>query len=230
MLWPVVRHVITLERYVICVTERTRIVGKSQNKIFALDLSIVFDVTKHIRLVPPFEEKEVNKYFLHFEKKNAEHLKWPNEHWTLLLQSVVIGKARGNYTQLTIEQSSNYDTAKEFILKAYELVPEAYRQTFRNWRKENVQTHVEFARTKGQLFDRWCSSKKVGFDHATLRQLMLVEEFKWWNSDIKCFLDEKQVETLEAAARLADYYDWTHKASFVNKTNPKKPWSKIQSQ
>ena len=27
-----------------------------------------FNITKHIRLVPLFQEKEVNKYFLHFEK------------------------------------------------------------------------------------------------------------------------------------------------------------------
>ena len=27
-------------------------------------------------------------------------------------------------TQLSVEQSSNYDTTKELILKAYELVPE----------------------------------------------------------------------------------------------------------
>ena len=27
-----------------------------------------FDVTKHIQLVPPFQEKEVDEYFLHFEK------------------------------------------------------------------------------------------------------------------------------------------------------------------
>ena len=27
-----------------------------------------FDVSKHIRFVPPFQEKEVDKYFLHFEK------------------------------------------------------------------------------------------------------------------------------------------------------------------
>ena len=33
-----------------------------------------FDVTKHIRLVPPYQEKEVDKYFLHFEKV-AEKLK-----------------------------------------------------------------------------------------------------------------------------------------------------------
>ena len=135
---------------------------KSKSKSLPLATSTVFDVTKHIRLVPPFQEKEVDKYFLHFEKV-AENLKWPKEHWTLPLQSVVIGKAREIYTQLSLEQRSDYDTVKEFILKAYELVPEAYRQKFRDCRKEHDQTHVEFARTKEQLFDRWCSSKKVGF-------------------------------------------------------------------
>ena len=58
-----------------------------------LDFGIHFDVTKHIRLVPPFQEKEVDKYVLHFEKV-AENLKWQKEHWTLLLQSVIIGKAQ----------------------------------------------------------------------------------------------------------------------------------------
>ena len=139
----------------------------------------------------------------------------------MLLQSVIIGKAREIYTQLTVEQSSSYDTVKELILKAYELVPEAYRQKFRNCKKENEQTHVEFSRTKEQLFDRWCSSKKIGSDHEKLRQLMLVEEFKRCiNSDIKSFIDEKQVETLEAAARLADDYALTHKVCFINKSNP----------
>ena len=136
--------------------------GKSKSKSLPLATSMVFDVTKHIRLVPPFQEKEVDNYFLHFEKV-AENLKWPKEHWTLLLQSVVIGKAREIYTQLSLEQSSDYDTVKELILKAYELVPEAYRQKFRDCRKDHDQTHVEFARTKEQLFDRWCSSNKSRF-------------------------------------------------------------------
>ena len=74
--------------------------GKSKSKLLPLDSGKSFDVTKHIRLVPPFQEKEVDKYFLHFEKV-AENLKWPREHWTLLLQSVVIGKAREIYTQLS---------------------------------------------------------------------------------------------------------------------------------
>ena len=154
-----------------------------------------FDITKHIRLVPPFQEKEVDKYFLHFEKV-AENLNWPKEHWTLLLQSVLIGKAREIYTQLGVEQSHHYETVKELILKGYELVPEAYRQKFRNCKKDSNQTHVEFARNKEQLFDRWCCSKKIDQNYDKLRQLVLVEEFKRCiQSDVKTFLDEKQVET-----------------------------------
>ena len=73
----------------------------------------------------------------------------------MLLQIVMIGKAHEIYTQLTFKQSSSFDTVKELILKAYELVPDAYRQIFRNCKKKG-----EFARTKEQLFDRRCSSKK----------------------------------------------------------------------
>ena len=56
-----------------------------------LNLGTHFGVTKHIRLFHPFQEKKVDKYFLHFENV-AENLKWPKEHWSLLLQGVVIGK------------------------------------------------------------------------------------------------------------------------------------------
>ena len=75
-----------------------------------------FNVTKHIRLVPPFQEKEVDKYFLHFEKV-AENFNWPKEHWTLLLQSVLIGKAREIYIQLGVEKVIIMRLLKNFISK-----------------------------------------------------------------------------------------------------------------
>ena len=37
---------------------------------------VPFDVGKHIRFVPPFQESENYKYFMHFEKI-ATSLKWP---------------------------------------------------------------------------------------------------------------------------------------------------------
>ena len=99
------------------------------------DKASAFDPDRNIRLVPPFQEKEVDKYFAHFEKV-ADSLNWPNESWVLLLQSVLVGKAQEIYGSLSVEQSSNYEHVKEAILKAYELVPEAYRQKFRGDRIE----------------------------------------------------------------------------------------------
>ena len=78
--------------------------------------------------------------------------------------------------------------------------------------------HVEFARTKKQLFDRWCSSQEIDNNYDRLRQLILVEEFKRCiPSSVRTFIDEQKAETLENAARLADDYSLTHKDSFVCK-------------
>ena len=169
-----------------------------------------FDVSKHIKLVPPFNDKDVDKYFLHFEKV-AEKCKWPPDVWTLMLQSVLSGKAQEVYSALSIEQSSDFEHVKKEILKAYELVPEAYRQKFRNCKKTDEQTYVEFARDKDILFNRWCGSKDVKtFDQ--LKELILVEEFKRCvHPDIRTHLDEQHVETLAEASTKADDYSLTHK-------------------
>ena len=177
----------------------------------ATDVGSTFDVGKHIHFVPPFQETEVDKYFMHFEKIAAS-LKWPEDVWTVLLQSVLIGKAREIYSALPVDQSSNYLLVKEAVLKAYELVPEAYWQKFRKTTKEENQTYVEFARMKERLFDRWCTSQNVNGEYAKLRQLLLLEEFKnCLPSEVKTYLDEHKVESLQRGATLADDYTLTHK-------------------
>ena len=167
-----------------------------------------FDVGKYVRLVPPFQEKEIDKYFLHFEKV-ANTLKWPVELLTMLLQSVLIGKAQEAYSSLSLEQSVNYKVVKKTILQAYELVPEAYRQKFRHFKKFETQTHLEFARQKERLFDRWCSAQDVN-DFASLRELILLEEFKSCvHNDIKTYLEEQKVTEIGKADALADEYACT---------------------
>ena len=185
----------------------------SLGKQSPLDKASAFDPARNIRLVPPFQEKEVDKYFAHFEKV-ADSLNWPKESWVLLLQSVLVGKAQEIYGSLSVEQSSNYEHVQEAILKAYELVPEAYRQKFRNYLKYDSKTHVEFAREKENLFNRWCHSKEIGQDFKKLKQMVLLEEFKdKVRPDIRSHLDEQKVEELEKAAIMADDYALTHKMS-----------------
>jgi len=72
----------------------------------------------------------------------------------MLLQSVLVGKTREVYSSLLVEQSTDYELVKQEILKAYELVPEVYRQKFRDARCIEGQTFKEFARQKEMLFNR----------------------------------------------------------------------------
>ena len=174
----------------------------------------------------------------HFERV-AQNLKWPTDQWPLLLQSVLKGKAQEAYTALPISECVDYNCVKNAILKAYELVPEAYRQKcddyncvknailkayelvpeyhqkFRNYRKQESQTHVEFGHEKEVYFDKWCNFREVGTDFEKLREVILIEEFKRCVcDDIKTYIDEHKVENLEKAPAYADDYALTHKSTF----------------
>lgn len=172
-----------------------------------------FDVGKYIKLVPPFRESEVDSYFVAFERVAAK-LKWPKDMWALLLQCNLVGKAQEVCAALPIDDSLNYDMMKSAVLRAYELVPEAYRQKFRACSKAAKQTFGEFAREKRTLFEKWCVSTKVTtLDE--LQELILLEDFK--NSlpeNIVVHLNEQKVSKLSDAAIFADEFALTHKTVF----------------
>ncbi len=179
---------------------------------------IDFDLAKNVRLVPKFNEHDVDAYFLSFEKI-AKSLSWPEKYWPLLLQSTFVGKAQKVYATLSEDQCSKYSTVKASVLNAYELVPEAYRQKFRKLTRSNGQTFVEFARQKETVFDRWYQSLKFEKNFEELKEVVLMEEFK--NSvplSIKTHLEEHKITKLKKAAVVADDYELTHKMS-MGKTN-----------
>lgn len=175
-----------------------------------------FDVSKNIALVPTFRETEVDAYFSAFERI-ATALAWPREMWPILLQCKLVGKAQEVLSSLPLDESLNYDVLKESILRAYELVPEAYRQKFRTHKKATGQTFVEFAREKGLLFDKWCTANNVKSQFESLRQLILLEDFKnALPEKMVLFFNEQKVTTLSKAAVLADEFVLTHKNVFVS--------------
>ncbi len=110
-----------------------------------------FDVGRCVKLVPPFREAEVDSYFVAFERVAAK-LNWPKDMRAHLLQCNFVGKAQEVCSALSTEDSLDYDTVKAAVLRAYELVPEAYRQRFRSCSKSAKQTFVEFAREKKNAF------------------------------------------------------------------------------
>ncbi|XP_058495160.1 uncharacterized protein LOC131466089 isoform X2 [Solea solea] len=181
--------------------------------------STTFDVSKNVSLVPVFRESEVECYLGAFERIAAA-LHWPKDVWAILLQCKLTGKAQEACASLSVEDGLSYEKVKSAILQVYELVPEAYRQRFRALRKTASQTYADFAREKGMLFDRWCSSCKAD-NFNSIRELMLLEEFKNQVPErTVVYLNEQKVSTLQQAAILADEFALTHRSPFIRRDSP----------
>ena len=118
------------------------------------------DIATSLHLLPRFNEKDIDTFFLLFERV-ADTQDWPGSHRALLLQSRLTGKAQRAFSALTVEEARDYDLVKASVLRAYELIPEAYRQRFRNMRRRSDQTNVEFARELRLQCQRWCVACKV---------------------------------------------------------------------
>ena len=186
------------------------------------------DVTKQMALVPQFRESEIDSYFGVFERI-AVSMQWPKEVWPLLLQCKLSGKAQEVLASISLEDSLDYEIVKTTVLRAYELVPEAYRQKFRSCKKSPDRTFMEFAREKATLFDRWCTATKTT-DFSSLRELVLLEEFKNIISErIVTYLNEQKVMSLSQAALLADEFVLSHKPAHVFSTSPSTQFRKSVS-
>ena len=199
--------------------ELEKIKIQQETKLREVDLAIrgrkeshdSFEVTKQARLVPKFEEANVDGYFAHFER-TALNLGWPKECWSMLLQTVLTGKAQRAYATLPTENCADYDLVKAAVLKSFELVPEAYRQKFRTQRKTENQSYVEFLREKKNALDKWCDSKRIDGDAEKLRQLILAEEFlNCVPEEVRVHLSERKTDVTYEMAALADEYILTHR-------------------
>lgn len=163
-----------------------------------------FDVGANLRLLPKFNEKDPDTFCILFERiANAKN--WPDVDKTLMFQCVLTGRAQEAYSALSATDCLlSYAKVKSAVLKADELVPEAYCQKCRNWEKDDKQTNVEFAHDLLSHFNRRCSSANVD-DFEGLCELVVLEQFK--NSiprRIATYVSEQRATSVLKAAELTD--------------------------
>lgn len=169
-----------------------------------------FDLVSNLRLVPRFDESDPDTFFSLFERV-ANSRGWPDSERVVMLQSVFTGKAQAAYSALGERESKVYRTVKEAVLKAYELVPEAYRQRVRSWRKAERQSNVEFARDLTKHFNRWCSALEVT-SFEKLCDLIILEQFiDCVPPEVATHIIERGISTVSEAATVADEYILAHK-------------------
>ena len=87
-------------------------------------------ITRFSKLVPNFVESDRDAFFLQFEDL-AAGMKWEKCVWAILIHTAVFGNAATVIAAMSQENKFDYDEVKSVILKAYELIPDAYCQKFR---------------------------------------------------------------------------------------------------
>ena len=174
-----------------------------------------FKISEALPLVPECNEGLITDFFNAFERV-AETMSWPTGYWSLLVQRRLRGKGLKAYNTLSLEDSNDYEKVKLAVLRAYELVPEAYRQRFRQLTKDPRQTFAEFASLKKEYFCRWLEATKAN-DVTSIKEIILLEDFKNYVSrELRLHLEEMKVKSLYEAAQISDEYVLTHKTSGLN--------------
>lgn len=168
-----------------------------------------FNLGSAQRLLPQFNEEEVDVFFDVFERVATE-LAWPRAKWPLLVQRALIGKAQHAFAVLDGSLALDYDAVKEAVLTACGSVPDEYRRKFRAHRRKGGESHLDLNRRQQILMARWLSACKAD-NVGALTELFLMEQFRSCLSrDVEVYIAERGVQTVKEAAELADTWEVIH--------------------
>ena len=134
----------------------------------------------------------------------AEVRGWTDSYRTLLLQCIFTGMSQRAFSALNYVESGNYAKVKVAFLKAYEFVPEAFRQKFKNWKKGAKQTYVEicpgYFGSLCSLVVLFCSRK-----HEDWCELIVLEQLKSsLPAHLATYVNKKKLKTASTAALMAE--------------------------
>src|SRR6218665_106397 len=166
-----------------------------------------FRMSSAIKFVPKFQEQDLEKFLLNFEKSMEIH-NFPKDKWTALIHTKLTGKASKVFSTLSTEQCKNYDIVKAALLTAYSRIPEFYRKKFRNLTRGHLETFSNFAFRLQLPFQSWIDGANVANDADKLKELFKLEQFvNCFPKDIHKSVLERHPTSLMEAAKLADEYE-----------------------
>lgn len=165
-----------------------------------------FRIASAVKLLPKFDEIDIEYYLLSFEKTMAIH-KFPKDKWTALMHTQLTGKAQKVFAELSVEECQNYDILKQALLTAYARVPEFYRKRFRSMVKGNLETYSNFAFRLSFPFKSWLQGEEAFQSLERTLEVLKLEQFvTCLPIELHRWVIEKKPKTLAEAAKWADEY------------------------
>jgi len=186
--------------------KQLEIAAQSQNVVPPVVTPPPFRVDTAVRLVPKFNENDVESFLISFEKI-AEINAWPADKYAAVLQAHLTGKGLKVFTELSVDQCKDYKTLKTAILNAYAVVPETYRKRFRTMTKSSNETYCDFAFRLATQCKRWLEGMEAYTDINVLREVIKIEQFQEsFDNELRFWMLDQKPKSLDEAARLADQY------------------------
>ncbi|KAM4637041.1 LOW QUALITY PROTEIN: uncharacterized protein O3C94_018089 [Discoglossus pictus] len=156
-------------------------------------------------------KKDIDGYLHDFERLCQLHESNAADQVPLLVGKLA-GRATEAYRTMPDEDSRDYQKVKQAILDRYAITPEAYRQRFRERRKTEKDTHMEWAHRLTRAGKGWVQAAQATTVEDMLQLLLLEQFFQGLTPDLQNWLRDRKPRILIDAARWADEYQDARRA------------------
>ena len=163
--------------------------------------------------MPLYQDGEdIANYLVRFERV-AELLGIDTDSYAVRLGSLLTGKAVNVYTSLSPDITKDYDSLKKALLFSYSKTPDGYRMDFRTSKIKAGETYRQHSISLTRHLEQWLQSKNVPETFSGLKDFVILDQLmSSLSADLRMFLKERNVATLEEAVVLADTWASAHNA------------------
>ena len=160
----------------------------------------------------PFDDKndDMDAFIRRFESY-AVSLEWPKDRWAINLSALLHGIALDVYNRQPVNETSNYDSLKEALLRKFLLTEEGFREKLRTAKPERGESFGQFmTRLEGYL-NRWIELGHVDKTYQGLKDALLKEQaMSVVTRNFRIFIMERKPKDIGEMSILAEQYLEVH--------------------
>ena len=156
----------------------------------------------------PFDEKndDMDAFIRRFESY-AVSLEWPIDKWALNLSALLHAIALDVYNRQPVNDTSNYDSLKEALLRRFMLTEEGFREKLRTAKPERGESFGQFMTRLEGYFNRWIELGHVDKTYQGLKDALLREQaMSVVTRNLRIFIMERKPKDIGEMSILAEQY------------------------
>ena len=133
--------------------------------------------TRTMPKLHPFDDKndDMDAFIRRFESY-AVSLEWPIDKWALNLSALLHGIAQDVYNRQPVNDTSNYDSLEEALLRRFILTEEGFREKLRTAKPERGESFGQFMTRLEGYFNRWIELGHIDKTYQGLKDALLREK------------------------------------------------------